>query len=487
MTNYLSTVVRIETQYTDFDWLNPYKTKAEGTAIGTGTFISNKGHILTCFHVVAGAVKIWITIPSIGKEKMEAKIVSAFPYADIALLKVDNYESEFIKLGNSDKIEQGETVTVIGYPLGSPTLKISSGVVSGIDGNMIQTDSPINSGNSGGPLINAAGLLIGINTSKIVSVGVESIGYATQINTFKVVQDEMMKGTILIRQPELGVEFNNLSSFMAEYYGITDNKSCNTGYHIVHVVKNSPMYNAGVKKGDILCSFDKYKVDNFGECYVDWSDEKIHIEDLWYRYKIGDEIPISFWTTNDEQNKFIKNATLKLTDLTTFYKLIRVQPEFEKVDYEIIGGLVLMNLTINHVYLFNKSTNMPLNQLCNLSSYLNPSKRNTSAIIVTAVLAGSYFKKTEAIMQGDIIRKVNGAKVSNLEEFREAIKKLVVKGKKKFITITTKRDTVEAIDIQTLLTDEEFLIGHFKYHPSITYEHFKTLKKEKAEKKKQKK
>mgnify|MGYP003340331771 CR=1 FL=1 len=127
-----STIVKIIANNVTFNWFKPYKTSDESESIGTGFFIDNEGYIVTCAHVVVDAIKLWITIPSIGKERIDVEIVGICDNSDLALLKTVTFKPEnYLKLGNSDFIESGKKVYAIGYPLGQDKLKKTAGIKIG--------------------------------------------------------------------------------------------------------------------------------------------------------------------------------------------------------------------------------------------------------------------------------------------------------------------------------------------------------------------
>ena len=132
MTKLTSCVVKIIANNVSIDWLKPYKIDNDSESIGTGFFIDNEGYILTCAHVVIDAIKLWITIPSIGKERIDVEIVGICDNSDLALLKTVTFKPEnYLKLGNSDFIESGKKVYAIGYPLGQDKLKKTAGIKIG--------------------------------------------------------------------------------------------------------------------------------------------------------------------------------------------------------------------------------------------------------------------------------------------------------------------------------------------------------------------
>ena len=193
-------IVKIYSQNIEYNWLEPYKNRSSNESIGTGFFISDT-LILTASHVVEDSIRVDVTLPSIGKKKFKAKVMSINPWFDIAILKADELKStKWLKMGDSNKIKSGDSVLAIGYPLAQDKLKLTSGIISGLHQGEIQTDAPINPGNSGGPLLNEKNEIIGINVSGYTLA--DNIGYAVPINRYKLYQNEMEKeGSNLIFKP----------------------------------------------------------------------------------------------------------------------------------------------------------------------------------------------------------------------------------------------------------------------------------------------
>jgi S1-C subfamily serine protease len=465
----ISKIVQIIAQDVTPDWYNPYKTLSDDESIGTGFFIDNNGFILTCYHVVENSVKLWITIPKEGKQKMEAKIVSVCPASDVALLKVINYKNkEWLDLGDSDKIKQGDKVTAIGYPLGQDRLKYTSGIISGRQGGEIQTDAPINPGNSGGPLINSNGKVIGINSSK--KIFAENIGYAVPIYDFLVVKDIMhnmynkqVSGyDKIIFKPKLAAMFQNTDKNLLEY--LENPTEFPEGYMIKKLYNTSPLKKVGIKEGDVICSFNGCKIDNYGECDVDWNNEKVHMKEMLGRYKLGDIVEIVYWSSDSNSNNKFKKVKVPL-DVKHPFPIRKKYHPLEKIDYEILGGLVIMELNEFHI------KNMHQNDLSDernrmLLSYKHPDKKQENILFITNILKGSYIKSTDMIESGEFITKVNGTPVKTIEELRKASippNPQTNSTNAKHIIIDTDTQTKIALNIPKILEEENELSEQHKY------------------------
>jgi len=239
------------------------------TVSGTGFFITEQGYIITNNHVVEGAREVSIIL-SDGTEQ-KAAIVGTDIYSDIAVLKTDGNVPAVAKLGNSDVLKPGESVIAIGSPLGNFKNTVTVGVVSAtgraIDtGNgyqiedLIQTDAAINHGNSGGPLVNLAGEVIGVNTLVVRSTAsgdvAEGLGFAVPVNTAQAVAQQIIEKGYFAR-PYLGISFQPIDPEIAAIY----NLPAEWGVYVTRVAQNSPAHQAGLQEGDIITKIGDVALD----------------------------------------------------------------------------------------------------------------------------------------------------------------------------------------------------------------------------------
>lgn len=250
--------------------------------LGSGFIISPDGYILTNHHVAGQASKIIVTTTD-GKQ-YDAEIVGSDYLTDVALLKINAKNLPFLKLGNSDDVILGEWVIALGNPFGlfdlnaKPTITV--GVVSNVGvnfshedrlyKNMIQTDAAISSGNSGGPLINAFGEVIGINTvifstaQSSSGVGSIGIGWAIPINRVKRVVDKLIENRKLERNPDIGIEMLEPNAPEAKRYGI----NFDSGLYVISVKRNSPAAQAGIEPEDIVLEIDGKTINTMNDYYL---------------------------------------------------------------------------------------------------------------------------------------------------------------------------------------------------------------------------
>ncbi len=239
------------------------------TVSGSGVFVSADGYILTNNHVVEGTKEVNIIL-SDGTQQ-SATIVGTDQYSDIAVLKTDGKVPAVAALGNSDKLDPGETVIAIGSPLGDFKNTVTVGVVSATGRsletgngyqieNLIQTDAAINQGNSGGPLVNLAGEVIGINTMIVRGTNsgsvAEGLGFAVPVNTAQAVAAQIIQKGYFSR-PYMGISFQPISPEIALRY----NLPAQWGAYITKVASGSPASQAGLQKGDIITKLGNIEID----------------------------------------------------------------------------------------------------------------------------------------------------------------------------------------------------------------------------------
>jgi serine protease Do len=259
------------------------------TVSGSGFFISDKGYIITNNHVVEGTTEVSIVLSDGTSEK--ATIVGTDPYSDIAVLKTDGTVPAVAALGNSELLQPGETVIAIGSPLGDFKNTVTAGVVSAtgrsidtgqgyqIEG-LIQTDAAINQGNSGGPLVNLAGQVIGINNMIIRSSGsgavAEGLGFAIPVNTAQAVATQILAKGYFAR-PYMGISYQAISPNIAIAYHL----SAQWGVYVTKVADGSPASAAGLQVGDIITSLGTVQM-----------DETHGYLNVLYTYSPGDKVTL---------------------------------------------------------------------------------------------------------------------------------------------------------------------------------------------------
>ena len=241
-------------------------TKRNGSSTGTGVIFSDQGYIVTNYHVIEDA---WsVTVLLTDEREFEATLVGSDPASDLAVLYIEATSLSAAEFGDSTQLRVGDSVAAIGDPLGSEFRgTLTNGIVSAINRDvsvggrtmtLIQTNAAINSGNSGGPLINCYGQIIGINTLKIGDnasyAGVEGLGFAIPSATVKEVVDQLVSQGYVSGRPTLGIWGEGVSSFYQHYYRMP------AGLYIGDIDPDSDAAAQGLVIGDILLSINDYRI-----------------------------------------------------------------------------------------------------------------------------------------------------------------------------------------------------------------------------------
>ncbi|HET9136028.1 MAG TPA: trypsin-like peptidase domain-containing protein [Candidatus Kapabacteria bacterium] len=267
-----------------------YTQRYQVKELGSGFIISPDGYILTNDHVAGKASKIIITT-TMGKQ-YDARVINTDPVSDVCLLKIDANDLPYLQLGNSDDIDVGEWAIAMGNPFGlfeknnKPTVTVgvvsNSGVNLGYqDGRnmreMIQTDAAISSGNSGGPLLNINGDVIGMNATIFstaqsgMGAGSIGLGFAIPVNRIKVIVDNFRSGKSIQHNTALGFVGQTLDDNMRDQYGI----AASSGVLIMGVNRGSAADQAGIQAGDVITSVNGDPVKSDEELYSIVADHKV--------------------------------------------------------------------------------------------------------------------------------------------------------------------------------------------------------------------
>ena len=285
------------------------QTYKDDRLIGSGTgFVykkeGTKAYILTNNHVIASGNKYTVSFTD-GKN-VETELKGSDKYADIAVLAIDTFEDISIAtLGSSEDAKVGDTVFAVGAPLDSAySWTVTRGILSGknrlIEVNSsnnysvtsdwvmtaIQTDAAINSGNSGGPLANANGEVIGITSMKLVSSGVEGMGFAIPIELATHYAEKLEKGEEVVR-PYLGVSMYNVNEINTRYY---DSEKVTNGVYVDMVENDSPADKAGLEKGDVIVKLNDDEITNIA-----------YLKYYLYKYDVGDKVKLTVYRKDERK------------------------------------------------------------------------------------------------------------------------------------------------------------------------------------------
>lgn len=238
----------------------------EVEGIGSGFIINEEGYILTNYHVVKGAQEISVTLSN--DVTTTAQIVNYDENQDVAMIKITDESVKIpatVELGDSDALQPGEEVIAIGTPLSTElSSTVTKGIISatsrsvavesGVTMNLIQTDAAINAGNSGGPLVNTKGEVVGINSSKISGEAVEGIGFSIPINDIKDKIESLSKPIL-----NLGISVRTIDEALSKQLNMEQ------GLYVVEVTEFSSAEKAGLKAGDIIVKADGNRITTFDE------------------------------------------------------------------------------------------------------------------------------------------------------------------------------------------------------------------------------
>ncbi len=259
----------------------------QAEASGSGVVISQDGHIVTNNHVIDGANSVYV-IFSDGT-RADASIIGADPVTDIAVIKVDAKVPAVVSFGDSGALQLGEWVVAIGSPLGNYRGSVTVGVVSGLNRtvqgssqeNLIQTDAAINHGNSGGPLINLAGQIVGINTLVVRDTPggdqAEGLGFAVPSNTVRSVAEQLIASG-RIEYPFIGISYSEVTPQLATEMNLVSK----SGVVVTQVTAGSPAQRADLQPRDVVLAINNDKI-----------DENHSLRSLLFKYRVGDTVNLT--------------------------------------------------------------------------------------------------------------------------------------------------------------------------------------------------
>ena len=273
---------------------------SDSTSMGSGVIISEDGYILTNNHVISDGKEYNVELAN--GTILQAKLISADSFSDLAILKVEGEMPAVAKLGDSDLLKPGETVIAIGSPLGNFKNTVTVGVISATGRylnsttgdyqmeNLIQTDTAINQGNSGGPLVNLAGEVIGINVmivrgSANSSTTAEGLNFAIPSNTASLISQQIIANGAFSR-PVLGIRWAEITSRMARAYRLPTEY----GIYVMEVSAGGPAAKAGIQVDDIIIRIGDYTIEENGSFY-----------NCLFKYSPGDTVEVEVYRGAETQ------------------------------------------------------------------------------------------------------------------------------------------------------------------------------------------
>jgi serine protease Do len=376
-------------------------TERKATALGSGFIIDEKGIVVTNNHVIQGAEDIFVSVN--GSEEYKAKVLGADPYMDLAVLEIES-DKKFIPVafGDSDKARVGDWVIAIGNPFGFGGT-VTSGIISARNRDIgmtryddfIQTDASINQGNSGGPLFDLEGKVIGINTAIIGQSGSVGIGFAIPSSPAEKVINQLIKFGET-KRGWLGVRIQEVTKEIAELEKLEKPE----GALVASVQENSPAEKAGIKAGDIILTFDGKKVDTMRT-----------LPKLVAETKVGKNVVVKIWRN---QKSITKKVLLGRLESTKEFKAEKKSLP-DKSKYIKIESLKISVRDLNKDDIQERK--LP---------------KNTTGVVVMEILQGSPLM---SVSLNDVIVEVQKKSIKNANQFSKIVKEIIKKEKTLYLAI----------------------------------------------------
>ena len=370
------------------------------SALGSGFIISQDGIVVTNNHVIQDAEDIIVRVN--GDKEYKAKVIGSDPLSDIAILKLDTNDNFVpVEFGNSDKARIGDWVIAIGNPFGLGGT-VTSGIISARNRSIglsryedyIQTDASINSGNSGGPLFDINGDVIGINTAILGRSGSIGIGFAIPSNSAKTVIDQLIEFGET-KRGWLGVRIQNVTKEIADVENLGEPR----GALVVSVAPNSPSDKAGVKAGDIILEFNSEKIQEMKELPM-----------IVAKTEVGKKVDVKIWRNKKE---ITKKITLGRLETSEDFKVTKkaTPPKDQKIDDLKITVRLIDREDI-------KSRNLP---------------NQTTGLVITKIENDSpLFNSVEV---NSIILEAQKKKIRNVNDLQQSVKEVLNSNQKTILLV----------------------------------------------------
>jgi serine protease Do len=379
--------------FKDFENQQPKERKA--SALGSGFIIKESGIVITNNHVIANAEDILVRV---GDKEYKAKLVGADPYMDVAVLKMETKDKfKPVKFGDSDLARVGDWAVAIGNPFGLGGT-VTAGIISARNRDInltryddfIQTDASINQGNSGGPLFNLKGEVIGINTAILGQGGSIGIGFAIPSNAASNVIDQLIEFGETTRG-WLGVRIQEVTKEIAEVEKLKKPQ----GALVASVGENSPADKAGIKAGDIILEFDEKKIDTMRT-----------LPKVVANTKVGKKVQLKIW-----RNKKLITKKLILGRLESSEEFKEKKTKIIKKKEEIIESLKISVRDINDQDISSRNLN-----------------KKTTGVVITNIEKNSQL--INLLEVSDIILEVQKTAIKKTSDLKNIVDGIFKKGEK---------------------------------------------------------
>ena len=377
------------------DFENQQPTERKASALGSGFIIKEEGIVITNNHVIANAEDILVRV---GDKEYKAKLVGADPYMDVAVLKMETKDKfNTVKFGDSDLARVGDWAMAIGNPFGLGGT-VTAGIISARNRDInltryddfIQTDASINQGNSGGPLFNLKGEVIGINTAILGQGGSIGIGFAIPANAASNVIDQLIEFGET-KRGWLGVRIQEVTKEIAEVEKLKKPQ----GALVASVGENSPADKAGVKAGDIILEFDGKKIDTMRK-----------LPKVVANTKVGKSVQLKIWRN---KKSITKKLTLGRLESSEEFKEKKIKTVKKKE--KVIKSLKISVREVNDNDISSRNLN-----------------KNTKGVVITNIENKSPLVSVLSI--NDIIIEVQKNPVKNSSDLKNIVDGIFKKGEK---------------------------------------------------------
>ena len=372
----------------------------QSSALGSGFIIDEKGIVVTNNHVIEGAEDIVVQVN--GGKEFKAKVIGADPLSDIAVLQIQTKEKFMpVKFGDSDKARIGDWVIAIGNPFGFGGT-VTSGIISARNRSIglsryedyIQTDASINSGNSGGPLFDMNGDVIGINTAILGRSGNVGIGFSIPSNSAKIVIDQLIKFGET-KRGWLGVRIQDVTKEIADVEKLDKPR----GALVASVAENSPSDKAGIKAGDIILEFN-------GEIIGEMKELPMIVA----RTEVGKKVQVKIWRNKKET---VKTVTLGRLETSEDFKVAeKNEPQKELVIENL--NIFVRELTKEDI----KTRNLP---------------NQTTGLVITKIEKNSPLSSSIEI--NSIIVEAQKKKIKTVNDLNQTVKKVLNSNQKTILLV----------------------------------------------------
>lgn len=455
----IHSTVRVNAHAREYNVLRPFQQSAIHTGVGSGVIIdparlgaharSGAVYVLTCEHVVSQAHEVFLVFPSFSREEHAARILAVCEDTDLAILECVLRDMppglQPLPLGDSDKLQEEARVRAYGFPLGQTALKVTDGVYSGYQDSKLQHSSPISKGNSGGPLLNEQGEVVGINSA--VMGGAANMGYAVPSFMVEVLLRDVaplppQQAPHIVRRHTLGIHVHATTPATLRYLGAS---GCgHAGVQVRFMYRHSPLQGR-ISEGDLIVGVDGLGIDHQGDVCVPWNQQKVALVDYLHRKCNHDDVELQVWRPGSQTCELL---TTKQADVHVEGFHLVAQPH-EMLDFVLFAGIVFQPLRANHEPPFQRTV-----------AELGYEKQQRPQLIVTDLIPGTHAYKADNIRPGKLVHRVNGRRTRSLEDLLVALSQPLFNAQgEPFMVVQTTRGRQLTLSLVDVLQEQKEKCG----------------------------